>query len=88
MDRDLFSKIRCVHISLIIYSPTIPKKKRVLGILNTVKKGFMKINIESSPQEIWIRIRFLAINGSPSLILRREYNATLITESRNHVTLP
>ena len=48
----------------------------------------MKINIESSPQEIWIRIRFLAINGSPSLILRREYNATWITESRNHVTLP
>ena len=27
----------------------------------------MKINIESSPPEIWIRIRFLEINGSPSL---------------------
>ena len=40
MDRDPFSKIRCVHISLIIYSPTIPKKERVLGILNTEKKMF------------------------------------------------
>ena len=28
----------------------------------------MKNNIESSPQEIWIRIRFLEINGSSSLV--------------------
>ena len=28
----------------------------------------MKINKESSPQEIWMGIRFLEINGSPSLI--------------------
>ena len=28
----------------------------------------MKINIESSPPEIWIKIRFLEINGSPSLL--------------------
>ena len=28
----------------------------------------MKKNIESSPQEIWIRIHFLEINGSPSLV--------------------
>ena len=27
----------------------------------------MKINIKSNPPEIWIRIRFLEINGSPSL---------------------
>ena len=31
---------------------------------------FNKKNIELSPQEIWIRIRFLEINGSPSLVLR------------------
>ena len=30
---------------------------------------FHKNNIESSPQEIWIRIRFLEINGSPSMVL-------------------
>ena len=29
-----------------------------------------KKSIESSPQEIWIRIRFLEINGSPSLDIR------------------
>ena len=27
--------------------------------LDTFKKSLIKINIESSPQEIWIRIRFL-----------------------------
>ena len=32
------------------------------------EKCFVKINIESSPPEIWIRIRFLEINGSPSLL--------------------
>jgi hypothetical protein len=30
----------------------------------------MKINIESSPPEIWIRIHFLEINRSPSLVMR------------------
>ena len=35
------------------------KKKKVL---DTDKNGFIKINIESCPQEIWIRIRFLEIN--------------------------
>ena len=40
----------------------------VLGIFNTDKKYLIKISIESSPPEIWIRIRFLEINGSPSLI--------------------
>ena len=29
---------------------------------------FNKNNIELRPQEIWIRIRFLDINGSPSLV--------------------
>ena len=40
------------------------------------KKCFMKINIELSPPEIWIRIRFLEINGSPSLV------STLVIPSR------
>jgi hypothetical protein len=29
---------------------------------------FDKKNIELTPPEIWIRIRFLEINGSPSLV--------------------
>ena len=48
-------------------SDVLKKKKKVLDILKTDKKCFIKINIESSPPEIWIRIRFLEINGSPSL---------------------
>ena len=47
------------------YLPDDLKKTKVLDIFNTDKKCFMKINIESSPLEIWIRIRFLEINGSP-----------------------
>ena len=39
----------------------------VLDIFNTDKRYFMKINIESSPPEIWIRIRFHNRFGSPSL---------------------
>ena len=38
------------------YSPGVLKKKtKVLDIFNTNKKYFIKINIESSPPEIWIR---------------------------------
>jgi len=37
------------------------------------KKLLIKFNTESSPQEIWIRIFFLEINGSPSLILSRAF---------------
>ena len=34
---------------------------------------FLKKNkIEAIPQEIWIRIRFLEINGSPSLLLQNK----------------
>jgi hypothetical protein len=40
----------------------------VIDIFNPDKKCFIKINIESSPEEIWIRIRFLEINGSLSLV--------------------
>ena len=51
------------------YSPDVLKKKtKVLDIFNTDKKCFMKINIESSPPEIWIKICFLDINGFPSLV--------------------
>ena len=50
------------------FSPDVLKKKtKVLDIFNTDKKCFIRINIESSPPKIWIRIRFLQINGSPSL---------------------
>ena len=45
----------------------LKKKIKVLDKFNTDKKGFMKNNIESILMEIWIRIRFLEINGSPSL---------------------
>jgi hypothetical protein len=55
---------------LVQYSLDIFKKKtKVLDILNTNKICFIKINIELSPPEIWIRIHFLEINGSPSLII-------------------
>ena len=47
----------------------IKKKTKVLDSFNTDKKCFIKNNIESSLQEIWIRIHFLEINGSPSLVL-------------------
>ena len=50
------------------YSFNVLKKKtKVLDILNTAKNVVLKL-IQSSPPEIWIRIRFLEINGSPSLI--------------------
>ena len=67
-----FSRIR-VEITdpslyFLEYSPDVIKKKtKVLDIFDTEKKSFLKINIESSPLEIWIRIRFLEINGYPSL---------------------
>ena len=31
----------------------------ILDIINTDKTCFIKINVESSPQEIWLKIRFL-----------------------------
>ena len=54
---------------LVRYSLGVLKKKtKVLDIFDTETKCFFKNNIETSNQEIWIRIRFLGINGSPSLI--------------------
>ena len=50
-----------------LFPPDVPKKTKVLDIFNTDKKCLTKNNIELSSQEIWIRIRFLEINGSPSL---------------------
>ena len=44
---------------LVKYSFDVLKKKtKFLDIFDTNKKCFMKINIESSPQAIWIRNRF------------------------------
>jgi hypothetical protein len=46
--------------NLVKYSPDVLEKKtKVLDFINTDKTCFIKINIESSPREIWIRIRFL-----------------------------
>ena len=54
---------------LVKYSSDFLKKKtKVLDIFDTDKNCFIKINIESSPPEIWIRIRFHNRSGSPSLI--------------------
>ena len=53
---------------LVKYSLVVLKKKtKISDIFNTNKKYFIKNNIKSSPQEIWIRIHFLELNGSPSL---------------------
>ena len=55
---------------LVIYSLDILKKKtKVLDISITDKKCLTNFFIKSSSQEIWIRIRFLEINRSPSLIM-------------------
>ena len=43
---------------------------------------FNKKNIELSSQEIWIRIRFLEINGSPSL----EKSQTVFEEINDFLT--
>ena len=46
--------------NLVRYSPDFLKKKtKVLDIFHTEKKYFIRINLESSSQEIWIRIGFL-----------------------------
>jgi hypothetical protein len=60
------------------YSPEVLRKKtKVLDFFNTDKKCFLNINIESSPPEIWIRIRFLEINGSPSLLATHKSDSEL-----------
>ena len=46
--------------NLVKYSPDVHKKKtKVLDIFNADKKCFIQINVELSPQKIWIRISFL-----------------------------
>ena len=53
-----------------LYSPDVLKNKtKVLDSFNADKKCLMKINVELGPPEIWMRIRFLEISGSPSLVI-------------------
>ena len=60
--------------NLVRYLPDFLKKKtKVLDVLDTDKRCFIRINIKSRPQDIWIRIHFLEKNGSPSL-LTTNYN--------------
>ena len=57
---------------LVKYSLDVPKKKTfLLDISNTDKTCLPKKNVESSPQEIWTRIRFLEISRSTSLIISK-----------------
>ena len=59
---------------LVKYLPCVlMKKTKCSDIFNADKKCLIRINIESSSCEIWIRIRFLEINGSPSLFLYKSY---------------
>ena len=52
------------------YFDVLKKKTKVVDIFNTDRKRLIKINIESSPHQIWIRIRFLEINGFALLIFQ------------------
>ena len=73
------------------YSPDVLKKKTwVLDIFiihNNDKKCFIKINQESSPQEIWIWIHFLEINGSPSLYITPPLESEHLVNANNKVRL-
>ena len=53
----------CPFEYFVRYSLDILKKKtKVLDIFNKDKKNLMKFYIESSPQELWVRIWFMEIN--------------------------
>ena len=54
---------------------SVQKKTKVLEIFNTDKNCFMKINVESSPPETWIKIRFHNGSGSPSLLSDKKRKA-------------
>ena len=54
-----------VHILLNINLKFFQKKRKVFDFFNTGNKCFIKIIIESSPQDIWIRIRFLEKTTDP-----------------------
>ena len=71
----IFKEIYLVKYSLDVFK----KKTKVFDIFNTDKRLFIKNNIESSPREIWIRIRFLEINGSPSLDLIHDINSSILS---------
>ena len=47
----------------------------------------MKINIKSSPPEIWIRTRFLEINGSPSLVTKQAQESIYIEGNYKYLRL-
>ena len=60
----------CQCPNLVKDSPVVLKKKtKVLYIFDTDQKCYLKINVETSPQVVWIRIHFLEKNGSPSLYI-------------------
>ena len=64
------------------YSPDFLKEKtKTLDIFNTDKKCFIKINIESSPPEIWIRIRPFSWNQRISITAHNTY---LCCKNRHH----
>ena len=56
----------------------LKKKTKVLDIFNMDKKCFIKINIESCPPEIWIRIRFHNGSGTPSLVYMQYITSLLV----------
>ena len=58
--------------NLFEYSPDILKKKtKVLDIINTDKTCLIKISVESSTQEIWIRIHFLEKKRIPITVFNK-----------------
>ena len=60
----------CQCPNLVKDSPDVLKKKtKVLTIFNTDQKCYLKINVESSPQVVLIRIRLLEKTGSQSVSL-------------------
>ena len=89
MDKDPFYRILenkskenriLTQISINILPDVLNKS---LDIINTDKTCFFKINVESSPKEISIRISFLEKIGSPSPILslkKIKYNVESYTK--------
>ena len=48
------------YVNIVTFAPDVLKNKtKDLNIPNTDKMCFLKNNVESSPQDIWIRFRFL-----------------------------
>ena len=66
--------------NLVHYSPGVLKKKTKVLDINTEKTCIIKVNVESSPQEIWIYKDPFSWkkNGSPSLDLAKHIMYTII----------